>query len=151
MKKNTKIFALVMSIAMLFSAFSLTAFAADFEKDQSSSDLVENYTCINHIEYTISSRHMLVRATLKRTVTGSSDMVRVVTQAVIGYIDSTFDIDYQSSPEGSISSAGRKAFITANVYGDTTKMVRYLANDSHYVVNGEAYSLGGTWYAGEDF
>ena len=151
MKKSKKIFALVMSIAMLFSAFSLSAFAADFEKDQSSSDLVENYTCINHIEYTISSRHMLVKATLKRTVTGSSDMVRVIAQAVIGYADGTFDIDYQSSPEGSISRAGSEAYKTANVYGDTTKIVKYIANDSHYVVNGEAYTLGGTWYAGEDF
>ena len=66
-------------------------------------------------------------------------------------INMFFYIDYQSSPEGSISRAGSEAYKTANVYGDATKMVRYLANDSHYVVNGEAYSLGGTWYAGEDF
>ena len=150
MKKNTKIFALVMSIAMLFSAFSLSTFAMTLQ-NKADDTLVENYVCLNFVNYTASDKHLFVEATLRRSVTGSSDMVRVVAQAVIGYIDSTFDIDYQSSPEGSISSAGRKAFITANVYGDTTKMVRYLANDSHYVVNGEAYSLGGTWYAGEDF
>ena len=127
MKKNTKIFALVMSIAMLFSAFSLSTFAMTLQ-NKADDTLVENYVCLNFVNYTASDKHLFVEATLRRSVTGSSDMVRVVAQAVIGYIDSTFDIDYQS-----------------------TKMVRYLANDSHYVVNGEAYSLGGTWYAGEDF
>ena len=149
MKKNTKIFALVMSIAMLFSAFSLTAFAADFDEDQSSSDLVDGYMCKNEIYYTKSTRYMRTTATLTKNL-ATSGTAKVVSQCVIGYTDGNFDIDYQSSPEkpmyyGSVLS------ITAQVYGDSSKMVQYIANDSHYVVNGEAYSLGGTWYAGEDF
>ena len=149
MKKNTKIFALVMSIAMLFSAFSLTAFAADFEKDQSA--LIDNYTCLNQIRYTSSSRHLYVFVRLTKNTDSSADTVQVAAQGVIGYTDGTFDIDYRSTLEDSKSEAGEWIATSAYVYGNSTKMVQYIANDSHYVINGEVYSLGGTWYAGEDF
>ena len=151
MKKNTKIFALVMSIAMLFSAFSLSAFAADFDEDQSSSDLVENYTCLNQIRYTSSIRHLYVFVRLTKDTDSSADTVQVAAQGVIGYTDGTFDIDYRATLEDSKSEAGEWIATSAYVYGNSTKMVQYIANDSHYIVNGEAYTLGGTWYAGVDF
>ena len=150
MKKNTKIFALVMSIAMLFSAFSLTAFAATLQ-NKADDTLIENYMCENLVEYSNYTRHLYVFVRLTKNTDSSADTVQVAAQGVIGYTDGTFDIDYRSTLEDSKSEAGEWIATSAYVYGNSTKMVQYIANDSHYIVNGEAYSLGGTWYAGEDF
>ena len=150
MKKNTKIFALVMSIVMLFAAFSLTAFAVVLE-DKDDNTLITDYTCRNYVSYIDSNRRLFVIVRLTKNVDSSTDTVQVAAQGVIGYMDGTFDINSRSTLEDSKSEAGEWLGTSVEVYGDTTKMVQYIANDSHYFVNGEAYSLGGTWYAGEDF
>ena len=150
MKKSKKIFALVMSIAMLFSAFSLSAFAMTLQ-NKVDDTLVENYICENLVEYSNDIRHLYVFVRLTKDTDSSADTVQVAAQGVIGYTDGTFDIDYRATLEDSKSEAGEWIATSAYVYGNSTKMVQYIANDSHYIVNGEAYTLGGTWYAGEDF
>ena len=152
MKKNTKIFALVMSIAMLFSAFSLTAFAADFHYEENNYNLFSDYRCNTYVDFVRSQMLLNGSGSLSKTVDSTvKDKVRVYTQGVITYKDYTFDIGQNSSEEYEIWLAGDTVSAGKRVYGNTSKEVYSLSIDNDYSVNGITKAMVYDFYAGTDF
>ncbi|PWL96615.1 MAG: hypothetical protein DBY04_07915 [Clostridiales bacterium] len=150
MKKNTKIFALVMSIAMLFSAFSLTAFAEN-PINRYDYDILPGYRVNYFLRYD-GNAHAITAIAGDNLAIASSMLAQTYTFCVITYTDSSFSTNSQVSDELMLGEYGTGVLSQTSVIAETGKVVDWITSDHTLIINGDVLTTFGLdMYRGEDF
>ena len=153
MTNKKRIFAAFITVMMLFSVFSVYAFAANPIIDNDY-DLVPGYRCYYYVRYDGYNRQAHAQTLIVwYSINAATITAKTATQCVVAYTDDTYTVEYNASQQSVLSSKGDGVTSMLSVDFDAGKTVTYIATEHHIYINEPDMpeTIDYYMYAGVDF
>ncbi len=137
MKKTTKIFSLLLAVVFCFSLMSMTLFATDYYKVESTEDVIEGYYFEMFARFdadTISARAY----TQLLCISDDAEAITAITQCHInlGYADGSYGYQKVQSNEYTIYGWGDGILISNSLDYEKGKLIGSIFTSHVYLIDG---------------
>ena len=153
MTNKKRIITAFITVMMLFSVFSVYAFAANPINDYDY-NLVSGYRCNYYVRYdSYNQQAHAMTIIVWDNVNAATITAKTATQCVVAYTNDTYSVGYDVSQQSVLSSMGQGVTSMLSVDFDAGKTVTYIATEHHIYINEPDMpeTIDYYMYAGVDF